>query len=149
MDTSSTPKAHPGPIPSHGSSTGAPGIPGKLDTRSQYDPATTGYNSATGSGYTSSSAGGPHHQHEQRVYMENETAGGLGEPKSTKVSNDVGKGVKGAAAGLHGAGEAIRGTLTSAVDKAFGSDESAQWNEEIARRGEDEIRSGKFVGRSK
>jgi len=45
---------------------------------------------------------------------------------------------------IQGAGESLRGALTSAVDRAFGSDESAEWNEEIARRGEQEIRSGKF-----
>lgn len=49
-----------------GSSTGAPGAPlSTQDTRSQYDPATTGYNSATGAGYSTSSAGGPHHHHHQ------------------------------------------------------------------------------------
>lgn len=41
-----------------------------------------------------------------------------------------------------GAGESLRGALTSAVDKAFGFDESAAKNQGIARRGEEEIRSG-------
>lgn len=38
---------------SQGSSTGAPGIPVPTqDTRSHYDPATTGYNPATGASYS-------------------------------------------------------------------------------------------------
>ncbi|KAF3398056.1 hypothetical protein F1880_005775 [Penicillium rolfsii] len=38
---------------SQGSSTGAPGIPVSMqDTRSHYDPATTGYNPATGASYS-------------------------------------------------------------------------------------------------
>ena len=38
--------------PSSGSSTGAPGFPiGSQDTRSQYDPATTGVNPSTGAAY--------------------------------------------------------------------------------------------------
>jgi hypothetical protein len=38
---------------SQGSSTGAPGIPVPMqDTRSHYDPATTGYNPATGASYS-------------------------------------------------------------------------------------------------
>lgn len=40
-----------------GSSTGAPGVPSiSRDQRNQYDPATTGYNPATGAGYKTSPA---------------------------------------------------------------------------------------------
>lgn len=43
---------------SQGSSTGAPGLPVSMqDTRSHYDPATTGYNPATGASYSKPSAG--------------------------------------------------------------------------------------------
>lgn len=43
-----------GVAPTHGSSTGGAGsAPGVKDSRSQYDPSTTGYNPATGSGYAS------------------------------------------------------------------------------------------------
>lgn len=48
---------------SHGSSTGAPGIPVPTqDTRSHYDPATTGYNPATGAAYSKPSAGQSHQE---------------------------------------------------------------------------------------
>ncbi|KAJ5291851.1 hypothetical protein N7478_001102 [Penicillium angulare] len=44
-----------------GSSTGAPGVPSiSRDQRNQYDPATTGYNSATGAGYKIPSASSSH-----------------------------------------------------------------------------------------
>lgn len=113
---------------SHGSSTGAPGDPlGLRDTRSSYDPATTGYNPATGAGYSKSSAGGPHQHHHQpasppngydqtagqddriqhapstvqRAKMEDEIAGGSNQSRSARAGEDVGKGVKGVAASVH------------------------------------------------
>jgi hypothetical protein len=36
-----------------------------------------------------------------------------------------------------------QGALNSAVDRAFGSNESAEWNEEITRR-EEEMRTGRL-----
>ncbi|KAJ5092044.1 hypothetical protein NUU61_006914 [Penicillium alfredii] len=162
----------------HGSSTGAPGAPtGVQDTRAQYDPTSTGYNSATGAGYSTSSAGGPHHHHHepaspsnsydltarqddriqhapstaQRAKMEDQAQGetkgdkvsGLGS-RASQASEDVGRGAKGAAAGIHGAGESLRGALNAAVDRAFGSNEGAERNQEIARKGEQEIQTGQF-----
>lgn len=41
-------------------------------------------------------------------------------------------------------GESLRGALNSTVDRAFGSHESAEWNEEIARRGQHEYQSKEF-----
>ncbi|KAK5806793.1 hypothetical protein VI817_001051 [Penicillium citrinum] len=154
----------------HGSSTGAPGIPtGVQDQRAQYDPNTTGVNPSTGAAYSKTRAGsyskpdrGPspsnsydtgagdaRMQHppstSERVRMEQQQEKAVGDQsKGGQAGQDLGRKAQGVMAGVHGAGESLRGALTSAVDRAFGSDESAEWNEEIARRGEQEIRSGKF-----
>ncbi|KAJ5358809.1 uncharacterized protein N7496_011222 [Penicillium cataractarum] len=160
---------------SQGSSTGAPGIPVPMqDTRSHYDPATTGYNPATGASYSKPSAGKPREETYnqnapsnsydrtagqddriqyapstvQRAEMEEAAATSkmdrASESRATRASEDLGRKVKGVGASVHGAGESIRGALNAAVDRAFGSDESAERNEEIARRGEGEIRTGEF-----
>ncbi|KAJ5663937.1 hypothetical protein N7507_004668 [Penicillium longicatenatum] len=151
-----------------GSSAGAPGIPTSMsDQRSQYDPATTGYNSATGAGYKTAAGGSDQNYHRppsptgsfdapagdsriqhapstaERVKMEKEME------KAQKGSHGsrgegLGKGIRGVAAGVHGAGETLRGALNATVDRAFGSHESAEWNEEIERRGEQEILSKDF-----
>ncbi|CAI7644799.1 unnamed protein product [Penicillium pancosmium] len=149
----------------HGSSTGAPGIPtGLQDQRAQYDPATTGVNPATGASYTKAdkgasaksfdaAAGDDRIQHApstaQRVQMEEQQEKaardrGSGGRQMGQMGEDAGRKAQGVMAGVHGAGESLRGALTSAVDRAFGSDESAEWNEEIARRGEEELRSGRL-----
>ncbi|KAJ5752532.1 hypothetical protein N7520_009449 [Penicillium odoratum] len=149
-----------------GSSTGSPGIPTSIsDQRNQYDPATTGYNSATGAGYKRPSgsdnyrppsptgsfdapAGDSRISHApstaERVKMEKEMEKQQKASRSNQASEGVGKGIKGVAAGIHGAGETLRGALNATVDRAFGSHESAEWNEEIARRGEQEISSKDF-----
>ncbi|PYH93454.1 hypothetical protein BO71DRAFT_484539 [Aspergillus ellipticus CBS 707.79] len=64
--------------------------------------------------------------------------------KSAQTGEELGRGVKSAAAGIHGAGESLRGGLNAAVDKAFGHEEGATKNAAIARDGEHEIRSGTF-----
>ncbi|KAJ5577942.1 uncharacterized protein N7459_006906 [Penicillium hispanicum] len=160
---------------SHGSSTGAPGDPlGSRDTRASYNPATEGYNPATGASYTKSSAGGPHQHHHQpasppdsydqtagqdariqhapstvqRARIEDEAATNSKDSRSARAGEGAGKGVKGAAASIHvrcSPWSTLSRALTSAVDRAFGSDESAERNEEIARRGEREVRSGEFM----
>lgn len=43
---------------------------------------------------------------------------------------------------MQGAGESLRGALNAAVDRTFGSTEGVEKNQGIARKGEDEIRSG-------
>ncbi|KAJ5082173.1 hypothetical protein N7532_011216, partial [Penicillium argentinense] len=145
-------------------------------TRAQYNPATAGYNPATGASYSKASAGGPHQSHHQpaspsnsydaagqddriqhapstaqRVQMDEEEEKIAGQKsrtgsKSANMGENVGKKAQGVIAGVHGAGESLRGSLTAAVDRTFGSEESAEWNEEIARRGEREIRSGQYAG---
>ncbi|KAJ5331174.1 hypothetical protein N7476_000957 [Penicillium atrosanguineum] len=62
--------------------------------------------------------------------------------------DDIGRKAQGVMAGVHGAGESLRGALTGAVDRAFGTTEGprgAERNEEIARRGEREIQTGEFT----
>ncbi|KAJ6109601.1 hypothetical protein N7486_001836 [Penicillium sp. IBT 16267x] len=157
-----------------GSSTGAPGIPTAIsDQRNQYDPSTTGYNSATGAGYKTAAggsdqdyyrppsptgsfdapAGDPRIHHApstaERVKMEKEmekAQKGLHHSHggSHHSSESIGKGIRGVAAGVHGVGETLRGALNATVDRAFGSHESAEWNEEIERRGEQEMASKDF-----
>ncbi|KAJ5599939.1 hypothetical protein N7450_001006 [Penicillium hetheringtonii] len=140
----------------HGSSTGAPGIPtGVQDQRAQYDPNTTGVNPSTGAAYSKTRAGS-YSKPDRGPSPSNSYDTGAGDarmqhPPSTservrmeqQQEKAVGDQSKGGQAGQD-LGQSLRGALTSAVDRAFGSDESAEWNEEIARRGEQEIRSGKF-----
>jgi hypothetical protein len=47
-----------------------------------------------------------------------------------------------------GVGESLRGTVNAAVDKAFGHKDGTERNQEIARKGEQEIQSGQFTGES-
>ena len=126
----------------HGSSTGAPGAPtGLQDTRAEYDPQTTGYNSATGAGYTKTSAGGTHQSHHQpdspsnsydrlgsqderiqhapstvqRGQAEDEEAKfqkGSGS-KTAAAGDDLGRGAKGIFAGIH-----VCGALTISVESS-------------------------------
>ncbi|KAJ5558307.1 hypothetical protein N7535_008520 [Penicillium sp. DV-2018c] len=152
------------------SSTGAPGHPtGLQDTRSTYDPS-KGVNPATGAAYSKSSGGGPTQTHQrplspsparsddrivedaplpytastaQRAEMQDHEALGS---KAGHAGEGVGKGVMGAAAWIHGAGESLRGALNTAVDRAFGSEEGAERNQRIADEGAEEIRSGQFKG---
>ncbi|KAJ5553108.1 hypothetical protein N7494_002486 [Penicillium frequentans] len=154
-----------------GSSIGAPGVPTAMsDQRSQYDPATTGYNSATGAGYKTAAGGSDQDYYRppsptgsfdapagdsrinhapstaERVKMEKEMEKAQKQHGSQTHSHGegLGKGIRGVAAGVHGAGETLRGALNATVDRAFGSHESAEWNEEIERRGEQEILSKDF-----
>ncbi|KAJ5757661.1 uncharacterized protein N7511_006355 [Penicillium nucicola] len=135
-----------------GSSTGSAGIPtGLNDSRSTYDPSTKGYNPATGGSYEKPPV-------PPRTNHATEHTGTYDQPATTttdksgmagsKAGDNLGRGVMGAAASVHGAGESLRGALNTAVDRAFGSNEGAERNAEIARKGEEEIRSGQFKGRS-
>ncbi|KAK9856652.1 hypothetical protein MYU51_000455 [Penicillium brevicompactum] len=147
-----------------GSSTGAPGLPtGLRDQRSQYD-TTKGVNPSTGATYSKSSAGGPTQNHQrplspsparsddrivndeplphtastaQRAEIQDRSRG-------SRAGDGIGKGIVGAAASVHGAGESLRGALNTAVDRAFGSHEGAERNQQIADKGAEEIRSGRF-----
>ncbi|KAJ6184756.1 hypothetical protein N7519_006057 [Penicillium mononematosum] len=152
-----------------GSSTGAPGLPtGLRDTRSEYD-SSKGYNPATGASYSKSSAGGPTQTRQrplspspsrsddrtakeaplphtastaQRAEMDDRSASGSW---AARAGGGFGDKVKGAAASVHGAGESLRGALNTAVDRTFGSNEGAERNREIANKGAEEIRSGRFT----
>ncbi|KAJ5952009.1 uncharacterized protein N7479_010422 [Penicillium vulpinum] len=154
-----------------GSSTGAPGLPtGVHDTLSQYDE-TRGYNPATGASYSKSSAGGPSQTSQrplspspsrsddrligeaplphtastaQRAETEDRSASSS---RAAQFGEGFGDKVKGAAASVHGAGESLRGALNTAVDRAFGSTEGVERNEEIANKGAEEIRSGQLSGK--
>ncbi|KAL5333135.1 hypothetical protein BJX70DRAFT_381963 [Aspergillus crustosus] len=64
--------------------------------------------------------------------------------KGAAVGERVGSGVRGVFAGIHGAGEWLRGGINAAVDRTFGSEEGVTRNEAISRAGQEEIRSGKF-----
>ncbi|KAJ5729262.1 uncharacterized protein N7483_003770 [Penicillium malachiteum] len=152
-----------------GSSTGAPGVPTFLqDQRNQYDPATTRFNSSTGAGYKTGGSKSQEPSHRpitptkgfdapagddrinhapstaERVQMEKEMEKSQKAFRSNRASEDIGKGINGVAAKIHGAGETLRGALNATVDRAFGSHESAEWNEEISRRGEQEFKSKEF-----
>ncbi|PYH43368.1 protein dprC [Aspergillus saccharolyticus JOP 1030-1] len=71
------------------------------------------------------------------------TAGG----QSARTGESVGRGVKSAAAGIHGAGESLRGGINAAVDSAFGHNDGVVKNEAIADKGEREIQTGQFGSR--
>ncbi|BCS07727.1 hypothetical protein AtubIFM55763_005854 [Aspergillus tubingensis] len=96
-----------------------------------------GYNTAPVSGSQTTSGVG---------YQPTQSSGSTygTQSKSAAAGESVGGGVKSAAAGIHGAGESLRGGLTAAVDKAFGHEEGAAKNSAIAREGEREIQSGNF-----
>lgn len=106
--------------PSHGSSTGAPGFPtGLQDTRSQYDPATSGVNPATGAKYTKPSAVGSHPSNSydqggqvagthapsnaQRPQMDNQATAdsNTSGDKFARKGEDVGRKAQGVMAGVH------------------------------------------------
>jgi len=68
-------------------------------------------------------------------------------PKSdTTKTHDAVDNVKSAIAGIHGAGEAIRGTFNQAVDSAAGDDLSEVKDASVVNKGMDEINNGKLRG---
>ena len=98
---------------SQASSTGAPGLPVPMqDTRSHYDPATAGYNPATGAAYSKPSAG---QSHQETGYQPTATAEPTGydrtaatskldtasESRAARTGEDVGRTVKGMGATVH------------------------------------------------
>ncbi|KAJ5269612.1 hypothetical protein N7505_005370 [Penicillium chrysogenum] len=132
-----------------GSSTGAPGLPtGLRDTQSQYD-SSKGYNPATGASYSKSSAGGPT-QTRQRPLSPSPSRSDDRMVKEARLPHTASTAQRAemedrAAASVHGAGESLRGALNTAVDRTFGSNEGAERNREIANKGAEEIRSGRFT----
>ena len=96
--------------PTHGSSTGAAGsAPGLRDSRSQYDQSTTGYNPATGSGYSTGAGGYQDYQDNRAEYAtstENKhpasgTFGSTEGSSAGRKGEELSQGVRGAAAGIH------------------------------------------------
>ncbi|KAL4806074.1 hypothetical protein BDV18DRAFT_138634 [Aspergillus unguis] len=65
--------------------------------------------------------------------------------KGADAGERLGNGVRGVFAGVHGAGEWLRGGLNSAVDRTFGSEEGVTRNEAISKAGQDEVQSGRFA----
>lgn len=102
-----TPDAAAGSIAGGGSSTGgAGGAPGVKDTRSHYDPRTTGYNPATGSGYQTGHSGGSYDPNSQdyRAEYASSTANksaGTEDSKAGRAGDEFGKGIQNAYAGIH------------------------------------------------
>ncbi|KAJ5456851.1 hypothetical protein N7530_012125 [Penicillium desertorum] len=139
-----------------GSSTGAPGLPtGLRDTRSEYD-ASKGYNPATGASYSKSSAGGPTQTRQRslspspsrsddRMVKEAPLPHTASTAQRAEMEDRSASGSWAARAGGGGAGESLRGALNTAVDRTFGSNEGAERNREIANKGAEEIRSGRFT----
>ncbi|KAK2748538.1 hypothetical protein FQN57_000672 [Myotisia sp. PD_48] len=91
--------------------------------------------------------------------MPAETTGGLSRSSNTtgatgsstgssgatpNPAGSVGHGIKDIAAGIHGAGEKIRGNVGAAVDRAANDPEGAAKNELVSDQGEREMKTGKF-----
>jgi len=71
---------------SYGSSTGVPGFPtGSQDTRSQYNPATSGYNPSTGAGYEKPTTGGAYPSNSYNQNLQSTP----GNAQSTNIGNQA------------------------------------------------------------
>lgn len=107
LENSSHTKPPPGRA--SGSSTGAPGFPTSAeDQRAQYDPERTGYNPATGSGYTkpgslSRDASGQDEriQHAPSTVQRGQPEDQGPKSKSTQMGENFGQKAKGVVAGVH------------------------------------------------
>ncbi|OKL62185.1 hypothetical protein UA08_02473 [Talaromyces atroroseus] len=122
-----------------GSSTGAPALPTR-SSRSDYSREQSIYNPATGSGYT------PRRQHEETASGQQQQSGAAA---SGSKGEGIGQAIKGTFAGIHGAGESIRGNVNAAIDRAFNEPEGVKKNEAIGQEGEYEARSGQFAPSTK
>ncbi|KAL4924259.1 uncharacterized protein BDV17DRAFT_295576 [Aspergillus undulatus] len=87
--------------------------------------------------YQAQSSSGADRPQSMRTSSGNRVQGG-------DMGERLGSGVRGVFAGIHGAGEWLRGGLGAAVDRTFGSEEGVTRNEAIAQAGQEQIRSGKF-----
>ncbi|KAL4963468.1 uncharacterized protein BDV14DRAFT_176602 [Aspergillus stella-maris] len=98
---------------------------------------------ATGTSNTYGTGGGVSHT-PATASNSTHTDYATGTSNSTRNGENVGSGVKGAAAEIHGMGEALRGGMGAAVDRAFGHEEGVARNDVIAQKGDREMRSGNF-----
>ncbi|KAI5212908.1 hypothetical protein AUEXF2481DRAFT_81254 [Aureobasidium subglaciale EXF-2481] len=79
------------------------------------------------------------------------TTTGAANPTTTSTTTggnkgaEVGQGLKGLFAKGHGIGESIRGNINGAIDGFTGDNASLAKNEQVARGGEQEFRTGDFV----
>ncbi|MCJ1476560.1 hypothetical protein MMC13_005226 [Lambiella insularis] len=73
-------------------------------------------------------------------------------PSSTATGSPVGgdalQTVKSAASGVHGMGEAVRGTMNDVIDTAFHDDKGQAKNQSIVAKGLAEMQEGELKGRS-
>jgi len=69
---------------------------------------------------------------------------GGGTHSTTSTTHHAGSGIKVVLAGIHGAGETLRGEFNAAIDRAFGETAGEAKNENIARQGEQELNTGHF-----
>jgi len=73
-------------------------------------------------------------------------AGGAGTGTgTTSAGHSAASGIKGVFAGIHGAGEALRGTVNSAVDEIAGDSHGKVKNDNITIGGVNEMESGNFT----
>jgi hypothetical protein len=126
-----------------GTSTGAPAVPSPVSTPTGYSREQGRYNPATGMGYT------PTNRQQQQAAMEPATAPQTTTSGGASGSKGVVGEIKGVVAGIHGAGESIRGSFNAAVDRTFNEPEGVAKNEAIQRQGEYETRSGQFSSSTK
>lgn len=98
------------PSVASGSSTGAPGLPtGTADQRAQYHPEQSGYNPATGSGYTKPAASATYDssgqdariQHAPSTVQRGKPEDQGAESRAARTGEDVGQKARGVVAGVH------------------------------------------------
>ncbi|KAG8528228.1 uncharacterized protein KY384_007145 [Bacidia gigantensis] len=126
------------------SSSGAPTIPNRSNMRDRSpQPLQTGRSSNAGP--TPSSTQDPYlnssspNSRQNFSYPDRRQTGAAGGGGQGTL-----QGLKTAAVGIHGAGETLRGTFNSAVDKRFHDPEAVARNQAIADSGRQEIESGKL-----
>lgn len=114
-----------------------PRVDSDLDNRAQYATGESHANPEHEAQYV------PHGEQREHGTAADSSAAGS---KSAQKGEQLGHSVKSLFAGVHGAGESLRGGLNAAVDKAFGHDEGAAKNADIASKGERQIQTGRFSG---
>ncbi|EAU34788.1 predicted protein [Aspergillus terreus NIH2624] len=77
-------------------------------------------------------------------YQESPPSNSASGTHSASKGQEFGRGIKSTLAGIHGAGESLRGNFNAAVDEAVGHKEGVAKNSGIAQQGEREISSGQF-----